>query len=266
MVEPLTDTGEQLRQFLAVLSYYLPRTVSFMVFFPLLWKGLSSSLIKMSVGSVLVLYPAFASTTLYFSSMNPPAFTLITFLSEVVLGALLGLTIAFPYYAFKAFGALVDVYRGATFAAQATGIDSGEELPIEQLFGLLFAALIFAGPGLHAVSVHLLNSYLVMPPGTLTLLSLDSWLTTMLRMAADHITFSVLLSGPVLIAILAVELVVEIISAFTQQLQVYSLEFGLRSVFGIAALITLMFFAEQEILTMFWQYSESLNLLLGDIQ
>lgn len=121
MVEPLTDTGEQLRQFLAVLSYYLPRTVSFMVFFPLLSKGLSSSLIKMSVGSVLVLYPAFASTTLYFSSMNPPAFTLITFLSEVVLGALLGLTIAFPYYAFKAFGALVDVYRGATFAAQATG-------------------------------------------------------------------------------------------------------------------------------------------------
>ena len=55
-------------------------------------------------------------------------------------------------------------------------------IPIEQLFGLLFAALIFAGPGLHAVSVHLLNSYLVMPPGTLTLLSLDSWLTTMLRM------------------------------------------------------------------------------------
>lgn len=266
MIELFAGTGGDFRQFMAVLSYYLPRTISFMLFFPILSKGASSNFIKMSVGSVLVLYPAYASTSLYLTAFNAPTFTLVTFVSEVVLGALLGLTIAFPYYAFKAFGALIDVYRGATFAAQATGSDSGEELPIEQLFGYLFAALIFAGPGLHAVTVHLLNSYLLLAPGTLTLASMDSWLAIMLRMAADHIAFAVLLSGPVLIAVLAVEFVMEIISAFTQQLQVYNLQFGIRSVFGIAALLSLMFFAEEEILRMFKDYSETLNRLLGAIE
>lgn len=263
MVDPFSDTGDAFRQFLAVLSYYLPRTVSFLVFFPILSKGVATPMISMCVGTVLILYPAFASTSIYFVEVGAPAFTLITFLSEVALGGILGLTIAFPYHAFKYFGALIDVFRGATFAAQTTGSDSGEELPIEQLFGLLFAALILAGPGLHAITAHLLNSYLIMPPGTLNLLDLNEWLRTILRMAADHITFAVLLSGPILIAILAIELVVEIISAFTQQLQVYSLEFGLRSFFGIAAALGLMYFAEEEILSMFKTYSDSLNQLLG---
>ena len=58
----------------------------------------------------------------------------------------------------------------------------------------------------------------------------------------------------------------EIISAFTQQLQVYSLQYGLRSLFGVAGLLAVMYFAEDEMLNMFRDYSESLNKLLGVIQ
>jgi type III secretion protein T len=179
---------------------------------------------------------------------------------------LLGLTISIPYFAYKGFGALVDVYRGATFSAQVTGNDSGEELPLETLFGLVFATLLFSGPGLHAITTHLLKSFLIFPPGTLELTSFSTWIAKLMRMVADSIAFSVLLAGPVLIAILVVEMAVEIISAFAQQLQVYSLQFGLRSIFGVAALLALMHYSEDEIFQMFRMYSESLFLLLEGVQ
>lgn len=266
MEQLFIGTGDPIREYLSVLSYFLPRTVSFMLFFPLLSKGYSSNFIKMSVGSALVLYPALAAIEFYSSPQHVPSFTVITFLSEVLLGGFLGLTIAFPYFAFKGFGALVDVYRGATFAGQVTGNDSGEELPIETLFGYLFAALILAGPGLHAITVHLLKSYLLMPPGFLSILDMGEWLQSLMRLTADFITFAVLLSGPVLIAILAVELAVQIIAAFAQQLQVYSVEYSLKSLFGILALLGLLHFAEEDIFLMFSEYSETLNTLLLGLQ
>ena len=262
MLEIFGDSGSAIRHFLAVMSFFLPRTISFMLFFPLLSKGYASNLIKMSVASVLVLYPALAATTAYRPDEVVPTFTVITFVSEAVLGSFLGLSIAFPYYAFKGFGALVDVYRGATFSGQVTGNDTGEELPVETLFGYMFAALILAGPGLHAVTVHLLQSFLLMPPGTVELQTINLWLSQLLRLTADFITFAVLLSGPVLVAVLAVELAVQIISAFAQQLQVYSIEYSLKSLFGIIALLGLLHFAEDDIFSLFRQYSENLSRLL----
>lgn len=262
MIELMSGTDDGLRNFIAVMSYHLPRVTAFMLFFPVFSRGYTSPLIRAAVGASLVMYPCLAALESYSVNIETPAFGVLTFISEVLLGILLGLTIGLPYYAFKAFGALIDVYRGATFSGQVTGNDSGEELPLETLFGLLFAALILAGPGLHAITVHLLRSYLLMPPGTLNIMEYQSWLTQLIRLMSDHITFSVLLSGPVLIAILVVELAVEIVSAFAQQLQVYSLEYGLRSVFGIAALLALLYFAEEEIFYLFKQYSDNLNLLL----
>lgn len=264
MIEELQSADDALRQYVAVLSYFLPRVVAFMWFFPVFNKGAASTLIKMAVATSLVVYPAFATSFGFAAQINPPAYTVVTFMSEVLVGALMGITIFMPYAAFRAVGALVDVYRGATFAAQATGTDGGEELPLETLFAYMFAAMILAGPGLHAVTIHLIHSYLIMPPGMVEITSLTEWGATLIRMMADHIAFAVLLSGPVLIAVLLVEICVEIVSAFAQQLQVYSLQFGLRSVFAIAALLVMLHFAEDEMFRMFKEYSDSLNQLLGD--
>lgn len=104
-----------------------------------------------------------------------------------------------------------------------------------------------------------------MPPGMIEITSLTDWGVTLLQMTADHMTFAVLLAGPVLVAVLLVEICVEVVSAFAQQLQVYSLQFGLRSIFGIAALLVMLHFAEDEIFRLFREYSDSLHLLLGGL-
>ncbi|MBT84596.1 MAG: hypothetical protein CMN89_08960 [Sutterellaceae bacterium] len=263
MVDLLATNTDSVRAFLALLAYYLPRTLLFVAFMPLLGKGSNSGLIKSAIGIAIVLLPvqiAFASSFPHPATQDFVVFTLVT---EVMLGTLLGLTIALPYYIFMAFGALIDVYRGATFAAQANGQDSGEQLPLENLFGLLFTTLIFAGPGLHAITQHLLYSYATFPPGLIQVGNFDTWVVALVQLVVDYLAFAVLLSGPILIIIMLVEFAMEILSSFTPQMQVYSLQFGLRSVFGIAGLILVLEFAEEEIFRIFGDYSTTLSTLLG---
>ena len=66
-----------------------------------------------------------------------------------------------------------------------------------------------------------------------------------------------------LIIILLVEFAMDILASFTQQMQVYSLQFGLRSMFGIGALILMLEFAEAEIFNVFQDYSTTLYKLMG---
>lgn len=262
MIEEFSGTDDALREFIAVVSYFMPRTLAFVWFFPILSKGEGSNIIKLCVAAVLVLFPAFATSMQFGTSLVTPGSAVFTFISEVLLGTLMGLTIALPYFAFKAFGALIDVYRGATFAAQVTGNDSGEELPLETLFGYMFAALIFAGPGFQAISQHLLNSYLIMPPGSLQMVALNDWIFSLMAMVADHIVFAVVLSAPVLIAILVVEMALEILASFTPQLQMYNLQFGFRSLFGIAGLLLVFHYTEDNIINLFQDYNTTLSRLL----
>lgn len=266
IVEHFEMLGSSFRQFIAVMAYHAPRTMAFLVFFPAFSGTVLSNLLKMSIGTALILYPSFAALIAYKAESVAGSMTIITFASEVCLGALLGLTIALPYYAFRAMGALIDVYRGATFSAQVSGNDSGEQLPIETLFGMLFIAHVATNPGLHGITVHLLHSFLQLPPGTLNLEGLNPWLTTLVRLFADHITFGFLLSAPVLIIVLLVELIMEIVSAFTPQMQVYSLEYGLRSVLGVGMLVLTMEFASAEIFLFMNEYLDILERSLEALQ
>lgn len=265
MVELLQGNTDSVRTFLAILAYYLPRTLIFILFIPLFTKGSMSGLVKSAIAISMVVMPV---TIAFGTAARPslgPSLAFLTLLSEVMLGSFLGLTLALPYYIFMALGALIDVYRGATFSAQVCGQDSGEQLPLESLFGLLFSTLILAGPGLSAITDHLMNSYIVFPPGTIEATQFATWSVALVKLTVDHFAFAILLSAPVLIIILLVEIAMEVLSGFTPQMQVYSLQFGLRSVFGIGALILMLTFAEEEIFSIFRIYSGALSNLVGEL-
>ena len=265
MIEMLQSNTDSLKQFIYLLSLHLPRCLIFIFFFPLFGKGLGAGgFLKVAVAGVLLLAPVSTLTGVYERPSMVPSLTLVTALSEIVIGTFLGLTMAIPYYVFKAYGALIDVYRGATFAAQAGGATDtgGEELPLETLFGFLFVALIFSGPGLHAVCSHLLNSYLVIPPGSLDIMAFRPWAELLVQLIADHVVLAFILSGPILIIILLVEVIMQIVAAFTPQMQVYALQFGFRSLAAIAALLVFLAFTEHEIFYLLEKQSNILSTLL----
>lgn len=269
MVDYFGSNTDSLRHFIYLLALHMPRTLMFIFFFPLFGKGLGAGgFLKVALAGVLLLAPVSTLIGVYDRPSIIPTMTLITVMGEVVIGTLLGLTMGIPYFIFKAYGALIDVYRGATFAAQASGNTDtgGEELPLETLFGLVFVALIFAGPGLHAITVHLLKSYMLLPPGSLDLLSIRPWAETLVQLIADHVVLAFILAAPILIVILMVEVTMQILSAFTPQMQIYSLQFGFRSIAAIAALILFLNFSEAEVINIMTEQSEVLNTLLEGVQ
>ncbi|NJM31695.1 MAG: flagellar biosynthetic protein FliR [Limnobacter sp.] len=236
-------------------------------FFPAFSKGTGSQLLKSAVALSIVLYPAFVATESHlYNYGQAPSLTFVSLLGEIFLGTILGLTISLPYHAFAALGGLVDVYRGATFSAQATGGEAGEHLPLEDLFGYIYTAIILAGPGLHAITIHLLSSYLLFPPGQIDILAFNSWNMHLIRMVSDYLVFGVLMSAPILIAVMLIEAVVSITAVFAQQLQVYSIQFGLKSFFGILALLIYMEFAADEMINLFRVYGETTQTLLQGVQ
>ena len=266
MIDYFGANTDALRHFIYLLSLHLPRTLIFVFFFPLFGKGLGAGgFLKIAISGAILLAPVSALVGVYERAEALPAITLVTVVGEVIIGTLLGLTMAMPYFAFKAYGALIDVYRGATFAAQATGTDTGsEELPLETLFGLMFVALVFTGPGLSADTTHLLKSYIVLPPGSIDVMALRPWSETVVQMAAEHVAYAFILAAPILIVILIVEVAMQILSAFTPQMQIYSLQFGFRSIAAIGALIFFLAFSEDEILSLITNQSNTLNSLIDE--
>lgn len=265
MFEQLASNTDSFSKIISVFAIYLPRSLIFIFFFPLFYKGTTPGLIKSAVALSLILIPVSAVVPFIDEANKVPVVTLITVISELILGTFLGLTVVIPYVIFKGFGALIDVYRGATFAAQASGSgDGGEELPLEQLFGLLFAALVFAGPGLHAITKHLIISYSVLPPGQIETIALTSWMLAIIRLAGDYFILAFLLSAPILMVVLMVEVAMEVLAAFTPQMQVYSIQFGLRSIFGIGALMLFLQFSEREIFVLLDNSFGLLSRHIGD--
>lgn len=269
MVDFFGSNVDSLRHFIYLMSFHLPRCLIFIFFFPLFGKGFGQGgFIKIAVCGAILLAPVSTYMGVYERTPLIPALTVITALSEVFIGTLLGLTMAIPYYVFKAYGAFVDVFRGATFAASASGgTDTGtEELPFESLFGMIFGALILAGPGLPAITKHLLNSYLILPPGSLDVLSFRTWGETLIQLIADHVVLAFILSGPVLVIVLLVEVSMQIVAAFTPQMQIYSIQFGFRSIAAIGALLLFLNFTEEEVFFLMESHSVALTTLMENVE
>ncbi len=269
MVDYFASNVDSLRHFIYLMAFHLPRSLIFIFFFPLFGKGFGQGgFIKIAVCGAILLAPVSTFMGVYERTPVVPALTVITSISEVFIGTLLGLTMAIPYYVFKAYGALIDVYRGATFAAQASGgTDTGsEELPLESLFGLIFGAIILAGPGLPAITKHLLNSYLILPPGSLEIIAFKAWGETLIHLLADHVVLAFILSGPILVIILLVEVCMQIVSAFTPQMQVYSIQFGFRSIAAIGALLLFLNFTEDEVFFLLETHSIALSTLMENVK
>ncbi len=88
------------------------------------------------------------------------------------------------------------------------------------------------------------------------------WAELLVQLIADHVVLAFILSGPILIIILLVEVIMQIVSAFTPQMQVYALQFGFRSLAAIAALLVFLAFTENEIFYLLEKQSNILSTLL----
>ena len=157
-------------------------------------------------------------------------------LHEGVIGTLLGVLIAWPFWVFQALGAFIDNQRGATLSSSidpANGIETSE---LANFFTLFSAVIYLQGGGLVLILEVLSRSYeLCHPLGPCT----PHWsaLFNMINMIAAK---AIILASPVVAAMLLSEVILGLLSRFAAQLNAFSVSLTVKSI--IAFIVVLIYF------------------------
>ncbi|MGM7461791.1 type III secretion system export apparatus subunit SctT [Proteus mirabilis] len=161
----------------------------------------------------------------------------IVLISELIIGLVIGLLLATPFWIASAFGEFVDNQRGASIGDTinpTTGIESSE---FASLTGLFCMAYFLATGGLVVLMSTIKESYDVFPIGYINKnIGYDfigHWLNDMVKVA-------IILVSPVLIIMFLSEVALGVYSLFCPQLNAFSLSLCIKGI--IAFLVLLLFF------------------------
>jgi type III secretion system export apparatus protein len=152
--------------------------------------------------------------------------------TEALIGASLGLLMAFPYHAFHALGALVDNQRGASISSALdplSGIEATETANLLQLFS---AVLFLSLGGLTALLDALRESYLWMPPGGAFEFE---WVSIHRHMGA-LLSAGLRMAAPVILLLLLLEVFLGVLSRYAQQMNAFSVSLAIKSFVAFLAL------------------------------
>lgn len=241
--EALKVAGNPVNDWVWCVLLMLPRMMVVLQFWPIFSELLQSQLLKATVAMAFVAMPAAflypVVDTFALTAQGVARFAL----TEGVIGLILGLGFALPFYAVRAVGALVDVLRGATFAAMFNSATQDEELTLERLAGLGFCLWLLLTPfWIQAVEL-VLDSYRVWPPATAFAGSLEQSIDLLMALFADHLVWALRLVAPILVVVFLMEVGLFLISGYASSIQTYSVDMALKALVCLAMLLVLFWLA-----------------------
>jgi len=151
---------------------------------------------------------------------------------EIVIGVAIGFIVQMAFAALVFAGQNIAYSMGLGFAAM---IDPqlGVQVPIISQVYLLFATLLFLGIDGHLVLIEILaGSFQTLSPGLEGLVREDLW--TIIRWSASVFTGGVLLSLPIVIALLFVNMALGIATRAAPQLNIFSVGFPITLLLGLS--------------------------------
>ncbi|MEN2428860.1 type III secretion system export apparatus subunit SctT [Chromobacterium vaccinii] len=165
-----------------------------------------------------------------------PPFPLLL-LREAMVGLLLGILLAWPFWVFHALGSIIDNQRGATFSSSvdpANGVDTSE---LANLFNLFAAVIYLQGGGMSLMLELFVQSYRLCDPLSAGMPALFPVLALICKVMAK----AIVLASPLVAALLLTEMTLGLLSRFAQQLNAFSVAMTVKS--AVALLILLLYFA-----------------------
>lgn len=232
---------EQLKEFVLAWLCTQPRIQAMFIAIPIFNTQVIPGMLRYSVGACVgILVAPILQLELPAGGLNG---LLATFLltKEVFIGFVLGYMVAIPFWAFEAFGVLIDNQRGATIASTLNPLTGNDASPLGILFNQAFVVFFLLVGGFHLMLELLYDSYLIW--GAL------AWFPTLEREAvplylgqlARVVNVAVVLSAPVVIAMFLAEIGLAFISRFVPQLDVFFLAMPIKS--GLAIFVLLVYLA-----------------------
>ena len=219
-------------------SISLPRIMAVFILLPVLGKKmLGGRIIRNGVvfSFALFLCPAVIDQVSNITSSLTGL--LVTILKETLIGLAIGYCAALPFWVAEATGFLIDNQRGATMASALNPALETQSSPLGIMLTQGLVTLFFSTGGLLVLMGVLYKSYLFWPITSFYPqfgIEAISFLVSQLGLL---VKLTVILAGPIVIAMFLAEFGLALISRFAPQLNVFSLSMPIKSGVGGAMLL-----------------------------
>lgn len=230
----ITVTSAQLDAWLAAFMFPLARVLGLLASAPVFNNIGVPRQIRLLVGLaiVLALVPGLPQ-------MPPIAVgswhSLAILAQQVLIGALLGLTLRIVFSAVDVAGELIGLQMGLSFAVFYDPQNAGQTPVLSEFLGLL-TTLIFLAMNGHLLSLLVLaESFKLLPIGVMP--SLGQGSATMIAWTATLFSAGVLLSLPVVAALLIANIALGVLSRVAPQLNLFAVGFPVTIVSGFTVLM-----------------------------
>ncbi|MEN3258023.1 type III secretion system export apparatus subunit SctT [Sodalis endosymbiont of Spalangia cameroni] len=255
MISPLWSSLYECLVTLAVVSARITPMFFLLPFF-------SGSIVSITVRTPVIFFVGAALWPYSFDAMASleGAHMLEIVLREAAIGLLLAILLALPFWVMHGLGALIDYQRGALLSSAYDPISGVDTSELANLFNLFFAAVFLQGGGLTLLLEVFVGSYQLCDPLQPCLPSLGK-MTTLLETMTTRI---LVLSSPVLAALLLIEILLGMLSRFAPQMNAFAIALTLKS--GVTFLIMLIYFAPllPDMFRQYWLTPPQLEAWLSD--
>lgn len=152
---------------------------------------------------------------------------------ELVIGMLMGLLIAMPFWMYESIGGLFDNQRGALMGGQINPQLGPDETPIGTLMQQSIILLLFIGLGVSVITQIFWDSYLLWPATEWIPSPTEAGFKIYLKLLSTTFSDMVLYAGPLVVIMLFMDFAIGIMSIYSPQLQATVLTVPIKCLFGM---------------------------------
>lgn len=168
-------------------------------------------------------------------SIDDPSLFLLAALAvkEVIIGILIGLLMAMPFWLFESVGALFDNQRGALMGGQLNPQLGPDVTPLGFLMQQSIILLLVVGLGLSTITQIIWDSYRLWPALQWMPFPSEAGFKIYLDLLGSVFTHMVLYAGPLVALLLLVDFSIGILSIYSPQLQATVLAMPAKCLLGM---------------------------------
>jgi type III secretion protein T len=230
---------ELVRHELVALIFAAVRMMAILLVLPAFTRNAIPGLVRTGIatGLVLIVQPTVsAGLDLAALGMLQSAFLVA---KEVLIGGLIGLAIGTIFWGAEGAGFFIDNHRGAAIASSVNPLTGSESSPFGILFLQAFTVYFFASGAFLVFLGLVYDSYVLWPPLSFLPQLPPDIIDFTLGLADKVMYLSLVLAGPVVIAMFMAELGLALVSRFAPQLNVFVLAMPVKS--GVALFILVLY-------------------------
>ncbi|WP_038907815.1 type III secretion system export apparatus subunit SctT [Dickeya oryzae] len=233
-------TLQSLYDFIYALTLGVARLYPCLFLVPLFSFTVIKGMLRNAVTLAIALVPAAAiqqhmlTTTITWPML--PALLL----KELVIGLLLGVVLAMPFWLFESVGALFDNQRGALTGGQLNPALGSDATPLGHMMKELFTLLLIITIGFSGFTQLLWDSYRLWPALDFLPPLSELGFHTYLGLLNDTFQHMIVYAGPLVALLLLLEFSIAILSLYSPQLQVYVLSAPAKCLAGMAFFVLYM--------------------------